>query len=366
MNILEFIQQKTSESLESIKRLQAEIAQVDSTCSQTEAQIRIYGDQLDRLNLAEAESKKALQEMARNIGQATLDLENLEIKKREIEKSLECYILESDRLNLIFHETVAKNGEEKATLHQQISAAERTIAQAQESVSSLQKKAAKEQTKLNNVMHKVLETYNDKQAKQLKNLYIHHKQRAIALCELKELQKSRQASPEILKLCESHAELQKLHDETSLSDVKSILRTSLKAIESQLAQKLPQALKYLDTFPEAVQTLELLYYFEVTGKSIVILPIEPSDWIGSEVGESSSLMSEAMHLVWQMINGLGLKSKDGDFTTIENLPVFKSNFDREDISILQGFNFSSGGSDITRFILTAIPPELQKVMRHEN
>ena len=73
-----------------------------------------------------------------------------------------------------------------------------------------------------------------------------------------------------------------------------------------------------------------------------------------------------MCIVWNMIQGLGLRTEDGDFDTIKGRPVLASKFDLETIAAQGFFSVKYEGAEVIRYVFGRVPRELQEALSYED
>lgn len=144
-----------------------------------------------------------------------------------------------------------------------------------------------------------------------------------------------------------------------------MLQDSKAEIEKKIEKRYPGALKFKKVIKDPIQIEDFYYYADDQGKAIFLIPITQLIWENAIKNDIDPQVTRAMQLVWGMIKDLKLNQNDGKFEMIHDLSVFKSNFNIEDITILQGFKIGISKNSELDFVFSELPSYIQEAINYE-
>lgn len=344
------------ESLDSdIYKLQQDVNIIEQTRNQSTTEIK-------HINRNEKELKAILQELSRYIDETQRKLDELEKQRQE----------QIEKLLSLREEQAAREKEIKQIRDNLI----RTYEQVKEI--ELKKLKAEDELKIKNeerarkvdlCKSKYLEAF--KYYIQEEENYIH-----VAFKSLEEINRlkkisndfhqRRQEDPLIADLYEQREELLRLIKESNLDTIRTYLQDKLKAIETRIEEIFPGVLSGIKESLRYNDIIEIIFTMDNEQKGIFWLPITIDTWEKFERGEQSAEINNVACFLWSMIKQLNLTRENGEFILKENFICFRSVFEREDISILNGFNIECDKVEILKCIFTKAPTEIEEVLLNEN
>ncbi|HKV05326.1 MAG TPA: hypothetical protein VJO53_09495 [Candidatus Acidoferrales bacterium] len=148
--------------------------------------------------------------------------------------------------------------------------------------------------------------------------------------------------------------------------VAETLRNELMKVEQELNDRYPGALSIDETVPPAMLVGELYYLSAPESGLQIILPITEEDWSRIARRDTGGAATRGMRIVWDMINGLGLQSGDGEFRFENGYCMFVAKeLDSDDMSSLEGFTVNIQNSATLTFRFSPVPAEVQEGLLNE-
>ena len=359
MNIADLLRQQSLSARDILARLDQRISQAHATRAAVEERVKRATTEITRQRTLESERKKALGIAAEKLSAAQLTLDEIERKRQE---ALDVLMYLQDEHKAVAQSLRESQGATETSLGE-IRKEQKGIQHDDAEISRLREEQKIAQDGLHRALIKALDMHLDQQAAILQGIFTTQEQRSKAMREYEALKNARHTDIEIGRLCDERDEFKKLLENAMVPGVKITLQSSLKAIEEKLSKRFPTALQIPDMVHRDSQIEEFLFYCDRDGKATCLLPISLADW--NNEGSSEERTSMAMCFVWNMIRELGIRTEDGDFKAINNRLVFASRFELEDIAS-QGFSVKCGGVEVIRYVLAAVPTELQEALSRED
>ena len=362
MSILDSIRLNTLQIRDTFNSLKENISQNKALRAAAEDIVKRASTEITRQRTLENERKRQLKTSSEKVPEAQKNFDELERKRQEaLDFLMRCREEEKDVSRSLRQ---AQNATEAALA--QIKKEQKAKQEVELEIEKLEADLIEKQGTLRRVVLETLEAHLEQQAENVHAAFSTQEQRLKIMRESEAFKKARHTDADIGKLCDQRDELRKFLNTAMVPAVKDMLQASLEAIENQLTTRFPNALKVSDVPPKDNQIKELLYYINREGKAVFLLPVHPKDWDAAEKGEVTDGTSKMMCLVWNMIQGLKLKTEDGDFVTPRGHPTFESRFDLEEVAILQDFVVKFQDSVVLRVVLSAVPTEVQEALMHED
>lgn len=361
MTIAEVIRQQTFSIRDVLSNLDRDIAKAVGERDATNDRVKRCGTEITRQRALEGERKKSLNDASEKVAEAQRVLEELERRRQE---ALEHLLRRQEEHNSVAQSLREAQSSTDVALAE-IRREQKTGQDAETRAARLGAERTDKQLALKQAVLHALDIHLRLQTEQLQTAFNTQEQQADAMRAFEDFKKARHADPEIGRLCEQREEVQKFLNSAMVPGVRDMLQVSLKSIEDQLVRKFPGAL----THPPPVkdnQIDDLLFYCNQEGKAVFLLPIDQAAWNAATTDDSTEGASKAMCLVWHFLREMKLRTEDGEFVMQRGRPTFKSRFDLEDVAILQGFSVKHHESVVMRFILSAVPTELQEALSHED
>lgn len=362
MLIADFIRSYTQPVRDILSNINSQLSQAEGQRNSAEERVKRASTEITRQHTLEGERKRALNATSDKVVDAQRILEELERKRQEALDTLMQYQEEQRKLSQSLRE--AQQATEAALA--EVKKEQKSKQEAEQLLSKYRVEREGKQQELRLKMLDSIERYLKQQTDNVLAAFATQEQRQKRIQEIEAFRKARHADPEVAKLSEQREELKKFIDTASVPGVKDMLQETLKMIESQLHQRFPGAVQLPDAIPRDNPIEEILFYCNLEGKAVFLLPFRASDWEAAKLNEPTENSSRAMCIVWNMLHELDLKAEDGEFVTERDRPVFLSRFDLEDVAILEGFRVKCQNMEIMRFILTAVPRELQEALINES
>lgn len=361
MNIADALRQQTLPTRDRLAGLDQQIAQTEAVRNAAEARVKRAGTEITRQHTLEAERKRALGLAAEKVSEAQRILDELERKRQD---ALDVLMrLQDEHKSVEYSRREAQGATEAAEA--EIRKEQKARQDAESGLVRLRTDRAEADDAFRRALLKGLEVHLEQQVATVQMAFSTQEQRSKAMREFETFKKARHTDAEIGRLCDERDEIRKLLSDAMVPGVKAMLQASLKGIEEALATRFPVALQMPDVAPRDNQIEELLFYLDREGKAVLLLPVSPADWTAVDEGTLTDRTSNSMCLVWNMIRGLGLRTEDGDFRTINGRPVFASRFDLETIAS-HGFSVKCEAAEVMRYVFAAVPRELQESLSHED
>jgi len=362
MSVSDVIRNCTLAVRDAIKSIDEHISAVAGQRVASQERVKNSTTEITRQHALESERKKLVDAVAEKVAEAKRILDDIERKRQE---ALNAFLRCQEEQNGAALSLRDAQGATETALRE-IRKEQKSQQDAETLLSKLHEERVEKQAELRRALLEALEKYLKQQAEQVHAAFSTQEQRAKIMMEFEAFKKARHSDPEIAKLCDQRDELRKFLNTATVSGVKGMLEESLKAIEDQIIKKFPNALQVPENAFKDSQSEDLLFYCDRNGKAVFLLPVRAGDWDAAGKGEITESANNTMCLIWNMIQELDLKTHDGDFISVQGHPAFASRFDLEEVAILQGFNVKSRDSVVLRFVLSALPSELQEAITYED
>ena len=125
-----------------------------------------------------------------------------------------------------------------------------------------------------------------------------------------EFKKARHEDNYIGDLCDQRDQFRELIRLATVPGVADALRRELARVEQELDRRYPGALSIDEKVPSIMSVEELYYLIDPDGLLRVVLPISEQVWNGISKGEAGAEATRAMRMVWELISGLELTSRE--------------------------------------------------------
>lgn len=202
-------------------------------------------------------------------------------------------------------------------------------------------------------------------ASQVEQAFAGEEERNRRLIAADEFKKARHEDPHIGDLCDQRDQFRELIRFTTVPTVAETLRRELARVEQELDRKYPGALSIDEKVPSVMLVEELYYLVGPDGLLRVVLPITEQVWNGIRSGETGVEATCAMRMVWEMISGLGLKSRDGEFCFENGYCMFTAkDLGADDMSIRE-FTLRLKNSAALTFRFSPFPAQVQECLLYE-
>jgi hypothetical protein len=362
MNVTDVIRNCTQAVRDAIKSIDEHVSAITGQRVTSQERIKKSTTEITRQHALESERKKLVDAVSGKVAEAKRILDEIERKRQE---ALNTFLLCQEEMNGA--ESSLKDAQNAtATALKEIRKEQKSQQEVETLLLKLNKEREEKQSELRRGLLEALEQYLKQQAEQVHAAFSTREQREKAMQEIEAFRKARHSDSEISRLCDQRDELNRFLNTSTVVGVKGMLQNSLKTIEEQIDKKFPGALKISETAVKDNPLEDLLFYCDRSNKAVFLLPVRPDDWDAAGKGETTESVNNTMCLVWNMIQELKLKKKDGDFINVRGHPAFASNFDLEEAAILEGFSVKSGDSEVIQYVLSPIPSELQEAINHED
>jgi len=359
MRITETLRQCTLPIRDRIGGLDKQLAQADAERNAAEERVKRASTEINRQRKLETDQKRALSETEEKVAEAKRILDDLERKRQE---ALETFMQCQDEYNTMYHSRRDAQKETEKALAD-IRKEQKSKQEAEAEISRMREERRTTEKDLRRVLLKSLDLHLEQQSALLQAAFTTQEQRSKVMRDFEALKRARHTDTEIGRLCDERDEIRKLLNNAMVPGVKAMLQSSLKGIDEILAKRFPGVLQIPDQAPRDNQIEELLFYCDHEGKAVCLLPIAAAEWCGE--ASSTERTTNAMCLVWNMIREVGLRTEDGDFRVINDRSVFASQLDIEVIAS-QGFSVKCEGTEVVRYVFSAVPTELQETISHED
>jgi hypothetical protein len=360
MALAELIRQTTLPVRDDLLTIDAELRRALAERDASEEREKRCGTEITRQRALEANSRKLRNDADEKVAEARRSFEELDRRRQQALESL-----------LSSEEEQSAAVQSLRDAHTAVEAAQADIIREQKAlraaealVSELQAKRGERQGALRQVALQTLHRHMESQAVRFYAAFDSQVQRAGVLRASEELKKARHTDPEVGRLCEQREELQKFLSTATVPEVRAILQASVRGIEVQLDKRFPGGL-VPPPHEDGGQIDELLYYSQ-GGRVVFLLPVDSAAWSAASADDPTENADRAMCLVWSFLREMKLKCEDGEFSIWRGQPVFKSRFEPADVAILQGFSVRDHGSVLARFVLSAVPTEVQEALTDDD
>jgi len=362
MSLADVLRQHTSSAKERLDVLSKKIDQAEAERDAAEERVKRAGTEITRQRTLETERKRTLSLAAEKVSEAQRNLDELERKRQE---AIDVLVRLQDEQNAVERSRREAQTATDSALGQ-ITKEQKAKQDAEAELGRAKDEQAEAQSVLCRALIKGLDTYLEGQVAIAQAAFSTQEQRSKAMRDYEMFKKARHTDPEIGRLCEERDEIRKLLSNAMVAGVKAILQASLSTIEETIAKRFPVALQMSDVTPKDNPIEELPYYCDPQGKVIFLLPVSSADWTAVGEGTVTNRSSNGMCIVWNMIQGLGLRTEDGDFDTIKGRPVLASKFDLETIAAQGFFSVKYEGAEVIRYVFGRVPRELQEALSYED
>lgn len=181
-----------------------------------------------------------------------------------------------------------------------------------------------------------------------------------------DFKKARHEDPHIGDLCDQRDQFRELLRLATVPPVAEALRRELERVEQELDRRYPGALSIDVKVPSIMLVEELFYLTDSDGSLCILLPINERDWNGIGNGDTGAEATCAMRFVWEMINGLGLKSHDGEFCFEKGYCIFVArDLNADDMTSIREFTLKMKNSATMTFRFSPFPSEVQECLLYE-
>jgi hypothetical protein len=361
MSIADLIRQNTLKIRDSLEYIKSEIERISAERDAADQRTKRCSTEITRNRAIEGERKKSLSYSSERITKAQELIDELDRKRQEaIENLLKLQNEQNEIEKLVSEAQIATEGALK-----EIGKEKKIAYDAENRVANLNEERLKVERSLKQTQLQTLDIHLQKQAKQLLSAFYSQDKKSESAQAYEEFKKARHSDPEISQLSEQREELLKFVNTAMVPGVKKMLHKSLMQIEENIEKRFPGALSPPQTTQDSPID-EMLYFCNNDGKSVFFFPIQPSVWSAANSFNTSEEVSNSLCLIWNFLRELKLKSTDGLFKTWHDWPIFISNFDIEEVAILHDFNVKCDEAIVTRFILTAVPAQLQEALSNED
>jgi len=361
MTIEELIRQRTLCVRDAISDLERQLDQTQAEYKAADARVKRCGTEVTQHRQSENEHKKSFNNAAEKVAEAQRILDELECKRQDALGELWRLQEEQNQVDRQYRAAQSSTQDALAEIRK-----ERKVGQdAEKHIKSVQKKLEEKKDALRQAMLEALEVHLKSQSEQVYSAFNTQEEHTEANRAFEEFKKARHTDPDISRLCEEREELEKLLKTAIVPKVREMLQTSLKDIREQIESRFPGALNPRQP-PVDNPIDDLLFYCNKEGKAVFLLPIDPAAWHSASRDAQGENESRAMCITWHFLRDLKLKVEDGQFIEVRGRPAYQSQFGIEDVAILHGFGVKSHESEVMRFVLSAVPPELQEALVDEN
>lgn len=362
MNIADAIRSHTIEVRDAIANIESQVSLAEGHRDASEERVKRASTEITKQRTLEDERKRSLNAASEKVAEAQRILEELERKRQDALDALIRCQDEEGALSKLLREAQEATGAALAEIKKE----QRAKQEAESNISELRDDLEKKRTLLRRKILDTLEEHLKQQTDYVMAAFATHEQRQKVIGEREALRRARHTDSEVARLCDEKDEVKKLLSTAMVPGVKEMLLTKMKIIEAQLQERFPGAFQFSnsDVVPRDNQIEELLFYCDRDGKAVFLLPIRSDDWDATQKDEPTDDSTKAMCIVWNMIRELGLKTRDGNFLTGKGRVSFASRFDLEEVAILQTFGVKFNNLNVLRFILTAVPAELQEALSY--
>jgi len=361
MGVGDVLRSHTLSVRDRLSGLEKQIAGIEAVRNAADDRVKRATTEITRQRTLEAERKRAVGVAAEKLAEAQRTLEELERKRQE---ALEVLVRIQEEHNAVERSRRdAQVGTEAAlgAIRKEQKAKEEADAE----LIRVKRERAENERLLRCALLKGLEVHLEQQVATMQSAFSTQEQWSKAMREFEAFRKARHTDAEIGRLCDERDEIRRLLGSAMVPGVKTMLQSSLVKIEEAIAKRFPVAFQVPDIARKDNPIEELLFYCDREGKTIFLLPISSADWIAlGEVGPTERT-SKSICLVWSFIRGLGLRTEDGDFKMVKGRPVFASKLDLEMVAS-QSFSLSCEEAEVIRYVLAAVPTELQEALSYED
>lgn len=361
MTITELIRKRTISPRDSLTGLDHQLEEARSEFEAADARVKRSGTEISKCRDEERRCKRVVEDAGKKIEEAERVLDDLERKRQE---ALDVFLRlqrEQDEAAQMLAEARSATQSAQTEIRQEQNKAEQTKKR-------IEKLRGEREAKYRGLRQVLLQTLDDHmkwQADRLVSTFKTCKEQADTVRAYDTFRAARHSDPDISSMCEQREELQNLLSTAMVPSVRQMLQTSLQEVEAKIEQRFPGALAPRSSQQEGALD-DLLYYCDADGKATILIPVPADVWASAKIDEPSDEATYAMRLAWSLLSELKLKKEDGQFVEVRGWVAFQSQFDMEDIAILQDFCLKRHGIEVLRYILSAAPAEVREAILNED
>jgi len=360
MNINEVLRSQTNSARDRLRQLDEAIVRAEAERNAAAERVKRATSEITKHKTVEAEQKRSQSLASDKVAEAERVFEELERKRQEALDTLAR--LQEDLSNAGKARRKAQSAIEYA-----IAEVRREETYRQSAETKLVGARSDHQDAKKILRHALLQglaCHLEQQNDFIRSAFSTQEQKANAARAAEAFRKTRHNEPKIGKLCDERDELRKLLSSAMVPGVKAMLQESLNKIEQEIVKLFPGAFDMVGN--ESDNPIEeLLFYCDKEAKAVFLLPITPKEWITLADTPANEGTKTSACIIWNMIQELGLRPEDGDFTMIKERTVFASQLDLETVAS-QNFSVKCDSTVIMRFVLTPVPSELQEALTDED
>jgi len=362
MTLEEIVRERTFSIRDAVDQIAARCLNLQNEIIAAEDSRKRSYTEITKQRTLETERRRLMEEAGSKVAEAQTELEGIERQRSEaVDRLLERQAARDDatkrlkEAQRLFEEAQERTKDSR----ERIDGANRELAEKE-------KERGDYNSQLRNCLMQSVECYLAELAKRIEHAYLAQEDRQKRLAAASEFKKARHEKLEIGDLCDQLDQLRILVSMATVPPVREMLQSSIKSIEDQLETLYPGALKIEQPLGELGLIEDLHYYPDANGKAVFLLPIERSAWEKIESGAACREAGEAFQLLWSMAKELQLKPADGRFDLQRGWCVFSSDYDPDDVMLLEGFDLPLPGAGSLRFRLSPVPPEIREALTHAN
>jgi len=361
MTITELIRQRTITLRDSLTGLDSQLEEAISEFGAADARVKRSGTEVSKCREEERHCKRVVEDTERKVEDAQRVLDDLDQKRQEALDTFFRLQKEQDEAAHLLDKAQFATQSAQMEIKQE----QRKAEQIRKRIEEFRGERADKQRGLRQALLQALDDHLRWQADKLAAAFKTQEEQADTARAYEAFRSARHSDTDISSMCEQREELLNLLSTAMVPTVRQMLQTSLQDVEAKIEKRFPGALAPQPNQQEGAPD-DLLYYCEADGKATILIPVAGDVWASAETDEPSDEATRAMCLVWSLLRELKLKTEDGWFEEVRRWTVFQSQFDMEDITILQGFCVKHHGMEVLRYIFSTVPAEIREAILNED
>ncbi len=335
----------------------------DATARQAAAEERIKraSTEITKQRTLENERKRLVADADERLKEIQLRLDEIDRQRQEILERWTEKAEEKEKAERLLRESRSETDQAEAAYRKATEERDRQIA----SLRQVEEEKLRYESRLREAYRKAVGAYLRELGKRVEQALVSEEERTRRQAQAEAFRRARHEDYEIGNLCDQRDQFRELIRLTKVPAVADTLRRELDKVEQELNAKYPGALS-IDEKLNPLMLVEDIYFLTgADGLLRIIMPIEEQVWGRIAAGDAGAEATCAMKIAWEMINGLRLRSEDGEFQMENGRCVFLAGAQSgDDVATRGDFTMNLKNSSIT-FRLSPLPTQLQEALYYE-